>query len=201
MPLTKGLKPFDGVRIKRTFAEIKFSKSVERTISSKSPFLFVGLLNSGMEKFVMGGNVRLSPGNKGQGLSAAQNWRFVISSLHPGIIKCSLTLCHLVESNSTFQSLRKPTMTSRSVTFIGESFSAIKLKTLFDSSVCVGITTHPFAMPLKRKKSLVEWITFTMPARKKKSFVSKRGDAGESPIRKESVRVCLKKKTGVFSEA
>ena len=189
MPLTKGLKEFDGIRTKRIFAEIKFSKSVERTFNSKSPFLFVGLLDAGMEKLVIGGKVTLSFGNKGQGLCAAKNWRLVIWSFHPGTIKCSPTWCHLVESKPSSQSLGNPTATSRSVTFTGESFSAIKRNILFDSSDCTGITTHPFAMPLKNKRPLEKFvITFTIPARNRQSFVRSTTAVAESPTCKESVK-------------
>ena len=189
MQLTKGLKEFDGIRTKRTFAEIKLSKSVERTLNSKSPFLFVGLLDAGMEKLVIGGKVTLSLGNKGQGLCAAQNWRLVIWSLHPGTVKCSPTSCHLVESRPSSQFLGNPTAISRSVTFTGESFSAMKLNILFDSPDATGITTHPFAIPLKNKKPLERFvITFIIPARNKQSFVRTTTAVAESPTCNENLK-------------
>ena len=61
--VTKGLKEFDETRIKRTFAESSFIKSVERISNLKCPISFVGL-NSGMEKLVIGGKAKLSVGNK-----------------------------------------------------------------------------------------------------------------------------------------
>jgi hypothetical protein len=56
MLVKKGLKTFvDGIRIKKISDEIILSKSVARIINLNIPILLVGLLEAGMEKFVMGG--------------------------------------------------------------------------------------------------------------------------------------------------
>ena len=118
-----------------------------------------------------------------------ENWRLVIWSLHPGTVKCSPTSCHLVESRPTSQFLGNPTAISRSVTFTGESFSAMKLNILFVSPDATGITTHPFAMPLKNKKPLERFvITFTIPARNKQSFVRTTTAVAESPTCNENLK-------------
>jgi hypothetical protein len=173
IPLTKGLKLLAGVLIKITFAEIRLSKPVERTTISKKPFLFVGLLNFGMEKLVIGAGVTLSSGNKAGRSRIIQNWRFVTSSLCPGIIQCSPALSHPLRSNPISHSFGRPTMISRSLTFTVESFSAVILKTLFDSSICVGIMTHPIALPLNNIKSSLELIIFAA-LRWKKSHLSEK---------------------------
>src|ERR1017187_9863036 len=108
-----------------------------------------------MQGFVTEGMRNLSVGNKTHGLCVTQNCRFVISSFQaPGIIKCCPTLCHLVVSNPHSQSEGKPTATWRSVTLTGESFSAMKLNTIFYSPGCTGTTRQPFAEPRNTSPTL-----------------------------------------------
>jgi hypothetical protein len=85
------------------FAESEVPKPVERANNSKSPFLFVGLLDKGREKFVMGGKAKVSLGNKGHGLSAAKYCRFVTSYFQPGNLKWYPTSCQLAESSLSSQ--------------------------------------------------------------------------------------------------
>lgn len=180
--VTKVGKEFEGTRGKRMFADNCPIKPVERIVSLNCPILFVGWLASGGQKFVMGGKVMLSPGNNGAGLWATQNCNSVSSRLYPGPLKCSPSGCHFSEFSPSFHSFKNPTITSRSLTLTGELFSIMKLNTLFDSPGWSGMTMQAFGTPLKIKNLLEKFVmVFSIPAKKKQSFV-KSNVEGEEPL-------------------
>ena len=112
-----------------------------------------------------------------------------MSNLHsPGIVICCPISRHLVESNPHSQPLGKPTAISRSFTLTGESFSAMKLKTIFDSPVCTGITIHPSGMLRKRKEPLGRFPALAKRPVNKKSFVKDTLASGEAPNCRESTK-------------
>jgi len=135
----------------------------------------------------MDGKFKLSCGNKTHGLCAATYCIFVALNFHPGIVKNHSDLCHL-GSKPHSHSLGNPTPASRSVTLITESFSAMKLKTLFDSPDCTGITRHPLTKFLTTIEPLGRSPTFTIRLLNKKSFVRNKGDVDESPISRDNTK-------------
>src|ERR1035438_869196 len=162
------------------FAPRMFSKSVERTVKSINPPLNVEPIYSGTHAFVIAGKVTLSCGDKTYGHCAAIYCMFVASNCQLGTIKLSSALCHLAESNPQTNALGNPTKRVRSLTFTDESFTATKLKTMFDCPFGTGITRHPFTNVLATMRPLDKLPTFTMRLRNKKSFVRK--TVGKSPI-------------------
>ena len=189
--IKNGLKKLDGDRIKTTLAAKICSNPGDLTTNSKCSILVGGPYHISEPKFVIGGKFTQSPGYKIYGHAAILPCRFVNVSSLPPANNLKDAVCHLSESSPNFQSLGNPTVISKLATGNGESFFAIKVKTVFDSPGRIGTIIKPTGRPLKKLNPsgrLV--IIFIRLARHKYRFVKVILSSGESPICIESTTCC-----------
>ena len=147
--MTYGFEKLDEPGTNIRFAASMFSNPVDRkSIRIKSPFI-LGLFHIGIDEFVMEMPI-LSYGRTTHALCLPQACKLVISRrlANSGMIIDGSMFCHcgLIDH---VELLGTAIAACKSVNAAGESFSAVKLNTIFDAPGWIGITMHPTAFPLK----------------------------------------------------